>query len=178
MTVQNRILQNPLRNPWCGGIFGENAEIGALAEEILSTALEVHRFLGPGVLEYPYQVFMKRELENRGIQTDSKVPVRIEYEGEIVESGLELDLLVEERVVVEIKCVPEITALHRQEVYTYLRLARKPAGLIISFHSECLHTLAVEAFPNQQPTVSSRPSSTGTRETCAPSACSLSAKNP
>ncbi len=62
-----------------------------MIDEIISAAEEVHRFLGPGVLEYPYQIFMKRELESRGLCVESKVPVRIEFEGQIIESGLELD---------------------------------------------------------------------------------------
>jgi GxxExxY protein len=100
---------------------------------IVDAAMKVHSALGPGLLESVYETCLIKELHKRGLRTASQVSVPVVYEGEKLEAGYRLDLLVEGHVVVEIKAVDAINPLHRAQLLTYLRLAAKPVGLLINF---------------------------------------------
>jgi GxxExxY protein len=95
-----------------------------------------HTRMGPGLLESVYETCMKRELTRRSLAHRAQVWVPIIYEGERLEPGLRIDLLVEETVVVEIKAVAELHALAKPQVLSYLRLTGHPVGLILNFHVE------------------------------------------
>ncbi|MFN8650988.1 MAG: GxxExxY protein [Gemmatimonadales bacterium] len=101
-------------------------------------AIEVHRTLGPGLLESAYQRCLCRELELRGLKVSTQVPVNLEYRGVRLERAYSIDLVVEELVVVEIKSVEQLQSIHTSQLLTYLRLTGIPCGLLINFNVDQL----------------------------------------
>ena len=106
-----------------------------LTHEILAAAMEVHRQLGPGLLESAYEECPCRELSLRGSSFCRQVALPVEYKGVRLDCGYRLDLVVEDRVVLELKSVEEITPLHKAQLLTYLRLRGKKVGLLLNFNS-------------------------------------------
>jgi GxxExxY protein len=109
---------------------------GGLTGQIIGAAIEVHRELGPGLLESVYELCMAKELEKRGIAFQVQVPVPIVYKGEVIPEAapLRIDMLVEDTVVVELKAVDHVNPVHEVKLATYLRLTKKKVGLIINFN--------------------------------------------
>ncbi|MGN0835292.1 MAG: GxxExxY protein [Candidatus Spyradosoma sp.] len=105
-----------------------------LFKEILNAAFAVHSALGPGLLESAYERCMRIELEDRGIAAETEVCLPIDYNGRKVESAFRVDLLVEKRIVVELKAVSEIAPVHIAQILTYLKILKRPSGLIINFN--------------------------------------------
>ena len=108
-------------------------ETEAVATEIVDSALTVHRALGPGLLESVYETCLVYELTKRGLSVERQVPVPIDYDGKRLEGGLRLDLLVESRVIVEVKAVEKPNPVFEAQLLTYLRLSRKRLGFLINF---------------------------------------------
>ena len=106
--------------------------------EVVSAAMRVHTVLGPGLLERAYEVCLAHELRRRGLRVRTQVPVPILYDGEELELGYRLDLLVEEHVVVEIKTVTKLLPIHSAQLLSYLKLNDFPVGLLLNFHSVSL----------------------------------------
>jgi GxxExxY protein len=111
---------------------------GELTEAIIGAAIEVHRALGPGLLESAYEECLKHELRGRGISFLSQVEVPVVYKGLALECGYKIDLLVEDTVVVELKSVEQSHPVHEAQLMTYLRLSGKRVGLLINFNVEVL----------------------------------------
>lgn len=110
-------------------------EHNQITGEIVDAALKVHPALGPGLLESAYSVCLRHELIKRGLKVTSEVPVPVVYEGIKLEVGYKLDLLVEDTVVIELKAVEALAPIHQAQIISYLKLAGKPIGLLINFHS-------------------------------------------
>lgn len=104
-----------------------------LTEEVIGAAIEVHRHLGPGLLESAYQKCMVRELELRELDVEYEVPLAIEYKGIAVEPAFRMDLVVNDLVVVELKAVDKLLPIHEAQLLTYLKLSRKKVGLLLNF---------------------------------------------
>lgn len=102
--------------------------------EIISAAIEVHRFLGPGMLESCYHRCLEIELKQRGLQFRSEVPLPIIYKDSIVQRGYRIDLIVEEQIIVELKAVDFVIDVHHAQILTYLKLSQKKLGLLINFN--------------------------------------------
>ena len=114
-------------------------ELNQLSSQIIRAAINVHKELGPGLLESVYQSSMVIELRYMGTNVQSEVPLPIFYRGEKVhEEGFRLDLLVEDTIIVELKSVEKVQAVHKKQLLTYLRLANKPLGLLINFNETVL----------------------------------------
>ncbi len=109
-----------------------------LTRGILGAAIEVHRFLGPGLLESAYRRCLAHELGLRGLVAAAEVVLDLEYKGLVVPATYRLDLLVANRVVVEVKTVDTLTSLHHAQLLTYLRLSGKRTGLLLNFKVERL----------------------------------------
>lgn len=109
-----------------------------ITEVIIGAAIEVHRHLGPGLLESAYRRCLVHELRLRGVEVDSEVSIDMEYKGLRVAGAYRLDLLVADRVVVEIKAVDVVTPVHEAQLMTYLRLAGRRSGLILNFKVKLL----------------------------------------
>jgi len=105
-----------------------------LTQQIIGAAIEVHRHLGPGLLESAYQTCLAQELTLRGIPFESEVPLPLSYKGSQVECGYRLDLLVDGKVVVELKAVDALLPVHEAQLMTYLRLSGCRVGLLINWH--------------------------------------------
>ena len=119
-----------------------NAEIGMheneIAKIIVDAAIKIHMALGPGLLESVYEVVLAFELRKRGLQCERQAPVPIFYDSIQFEEGFRADLIVESKVLVELKSIEETAPVHRKQVLTYLRLTDKRLGLLINFGAEYL----------------------------------------
>ena len=105
-----------------------------LTHKIIGAAIEVHRQLGPGLLESAYEECLARELAIRGIRFERQKPIPVVYKGIKLECGYRIDLLVERRIVVELKSIAELAPIHEAVVLTYLKLCGNTVGLLINFH--------------------------------------------
>ena len=108
-------------------------QLNLIGEEIIGAAIEVHRTFGPGMLESTYEACLCHELRLRGLRVQNQHPVDIEYKGLVVRCAYRLDVLVEERIVLELKTVKELNEAHRAQHLTYLRAARLPLGYLLNF---------------------------------------------
>ncbi|HWE44645.1 MAG TPA: GxxExxY protein [Caulobacteraceae bacterium] len=113
---------------------GLNAELETLATVIVDAGLKVHRALGPGLLESVYEHCLVRELQLRSVRVDRQAPVRIIYEGMTLKKGFRLDLLVESKVVVEVKAIDAFSRVHEAQLATYLRLSELRLGFLMNFN--------------------------------------------
>ncbi|MGB9593741.1 MAG: GxxExxY protein [Anaerolineae bacterium] len=109
-------------------------EVNRITEAIIGAAIEVHRALGPGLLESAYEECLCRELSLRKIPFERQYPLPLEYKGLQLDCGYRLDLLVGNAVVVELKAVEELLPIHTAQVLTYLRLGGWRVGLLINFN--------------------------------------------
>ena len=119
-----------------------------LSGEIIGAAIEVHRILGPGLLESLYEEALVLELELRKIPVSRQVEVPVEYKGYRLANLLRLDLLVKDLIVVEVKSVEHILPVHEAQLLGYLRLTGKRLGLLINFNSSVL-SKSVRRIVNQ-----------------------------
>jgi len=110
----------------------------SISREIISAAMKVHTAVGPGLLESAYEAFLSYELQRAGLSVRSQVGFPAVYEGVRLELGYRVDLLVENLVIVELKCDEAIAPVHKAQLLSYLRLNNKPLGLLINFHVEHL----------------------------------------
>jgi GxxExxY protein len=109
-----------------------------LTEKIIGAAIEVHRALGPGLLESIYQTCLAHEMALRGLRFEKEKPLPVEYKGVKLESGYRLDFVVDDRVVVELKAVDSIHDVHKAQLLTYLKLTGCKVGLLLNFNSAVL----------------------------------------
>ena len=109
-------------------------KINEVSEAIIGAAIEVHRALGPGLLESSYEQGLARELSLRRVPFERQKPLLIEYKGVKLECGYRLDFLVAGTVLVEVKAVESLLPIHKAQLLTYMKLARCQVGLLINFH--------------------------------------------
>ena len=110
----------------------------AISRRVIGAAMRVHTAVGPGLLESAYEACLLHELEQEGLRAASQVPFPLVYRGLKLEVGYRIDLLVEDAVIVEIKCVETVAPVHKAQLLSYLRLTDRSLGLIINFHVEHL----------------------------------------
>jgi len=108
--------------------------INKVSGAIVNSAMKVHAILGPGLLESAYDACLAYELRKRGFHVDNQVGLPVIYEEEKLDLGYRIDLLVENLIIVEIKCVEAIHPVHEAQLLSYLRLSKKNVGLLINFH--------------------------------------------
>ena len=111
-----------------------------IAKEIVDSAFQIHRAIGPGVFESVYEVLLEHELKDRGLQVKRQVPIPIRYKNITFEEGFRADLIIEDKVIVEIKSVEELNPIHMKQLLTYLRLTDNMLGLVINFNEERIKT--------------------------------------
>jgi GxxExxY protein len=109
-------------------------ESRALTEAIIGAAIEVHRTLGPGLLESAYAVCLSYELAQKNIPFRTQVDLPLSYKGVKLDCGYRLDMIVAQQVVVELKAVEQVTPIHEAQLLTYLRLSGYRVGLILNFN--------------------------------------------
>src|SRR4051812_42290231 len=109
-----------------------------ISKEIVDAAFKIHTKLGPGLLESVYEVVLAHELKRRGLNVVRQVPVPIVWDEIQFEEGYRLDLLVEDKVVVEVKSVESVERVHKKQLLTYLRLLNKRLGILVNFNEELI----------------------------------------
>ncbi|HEX8878013.1 MAG TPA: GxxExxY protein [Phycisphaerales bacterium] len=114
------------------------ARCNVITETIIGAAIDVHRELGPGLLESAYESCLAHELGLRGLDFVRQAAVPVAYKGQSLDCGYRIDLLVGGLVVVELKSIDKTAAIHEAQLLTYLRLANKPVGLLINFNVQQL----------------------------------------
>lgn len=115
-----------------------STELNALSYKIIGLAIEVHRHLGPGLLESTYQACLFYEIKKEGLKVEKEVSLPITYKEIKLEQGYRIDLLIENKLVVELKTVEIFTAVHSAQILTYLKLGNYPLGLLINYNSSIL----------------------------------------
>ncbi len=110
-------------------------EVESIAKSIIDAGFHVHRNLGPGLLESVYETCLCYELAQRGLPYQRQLVMPILYDGIQLDSGLQLDLLVSNAVVIELKAVERLLPVHEAQLLTYLKLSKKRLGLLINFNS-------------------------------------------
>ena len=108
------------------------------SERVIGSAIEVHRLLGPGLLESSYHSCLCRELQLRAISHQSEVDLPLEYKGVQIAKGYVIDLLIEDSLIVDIKSVEKLLPIHSSQLMTYMRLQRVASGLLINFNVQTL----------------------------------------
>jgi GxxExxY protein len=130
-------------------------ELDDITGAVVDAAVNIHKELGPGLLESVYEVVLARALERRGFQVERQKPIRFEYDGMVFEEGFRTDLLIENRVIVELKSVEKLAPVHSKQLLTYLRLMHLPVGLLVNFGAatlkEGLHRIVNDLSPSASP---------------------------
>ena len=114
------------------------AKADALSKEVIGAAIEVHRVMGPGLIESVYEKCLQRELGLRGVRVAKQMAVTVEYKGLVFEDNLRCDLLVEDCLLVELKAVEALHPVSKAQLLSYMRLLDVPVGLLINFHETLL----------------------------------------
>ena len=128
-----------------------DAEINAITGSIVDAAIEVHRVVGPGALESSYNLCLEAELLIRGLHVRSQVPLALFYKSIRIEGGYRLDLVVDRRVVVELKAVERVLPVHHAQLLSYLRLGGYSVGLLLNFSVARMIDGVVRVVNNYQP---------------------------
>jgi GxxExxY protein len=129
----------------------EKERLNWITESIIGAAIEVHRALGPGLLESAYETCLVFELVERGLQVEQQKPLPVIYREVKLDCGYRLDLLVEESVIVEVKAVDRLAPIHQAQLLSYLRLSGCKVGLLINFNVKVLKDgirRVVNGFPD------------------------------
>jgi GxxExxY protein len=111
-----------------------------ISKEIVDAAFQIHSKLGPGLLESVYEVILAHELKKRGFRVDRQLPIPIIWDDIRFEEGYRYDILVHDKVLVEVKSIETVAPVHKKQVLTYLRLMNKRLGLLINFNEEVIRT--------------------------------------
>jgi GxxExxY protein len=114
------------------------ADTSGLSRDVIAAAIEVHRVLGPGLLESAYSRCLARELAERRLSFQREVVVPVNYKGEQIDCAFRADLVIEGRLLVEVKCAIAVLPIHRAQTLTYLKLLGLKHALILNFHSRRL----------------------------------------
>jgi GxxExxY protein len=134
----------------------KTGRFGDCSEAVIGACIEVHKHLGPGLLESAHEHCLAYELVRLGLRFERQWPVPLEYKGTTLECGYRLDLVVEDALVVEIKCVDVLLPIHRAQLLTYMRLTALRAGLLVNFREAVLKnglrrlTLSPPPFPSSR----------------------------
>lgn len=129
--------------------MGQSTEVpGHLTERILACAFDVHARMGPGLLESTYKACLARRLDRERLRVDSEVPIHIEFDGITIETAYRADLIVENRVLLELKAVERILPVHISQTLTYVKHAGLDVGLLLNFNVRSLRD-GIRRFDNR-----------------------------
>lgn len=113
-------------------------ELNDISQTVIGAAIEIHKQLGPGLLESVYVATLTYDLQLLGLKAEMQVPLPVVYKEVLMEVGFRVDILVNDKVIVEVKSVEALAPVHYSQLLTYLRLADKRLGLLINFNSDVL----------------------------------------
>ena len=126
-------------------------EIDEISGIVVDQSVRIHRELGPGLLETVYEQVLGGALVREGLNVDRQKPIDIEYDGMRFANAFKLDLLVDDRLIVEIKSVERLVNLHAKQLLTYLRLTNQPVGLLLNFSGETMKQCIRRVVNNHRP---------------------------
>jgi GxxExxY protein len=132
-------------------------DIDVVSGHVVDVAIRVHRALGPGLLEHVYETVLAGKLAAMGFRVERQKAVDILFEGARFESAFRLDLLIDDRLIVEIKSLERLAPVHAKQLLTYLRLCNQPVGLLINFGGEMLKEGIKRVVNNHTPSATSAP---------------------
>ncbi len=118
-----------------------------VSRAIIGCAISVHKELGPGLLESTYEACLEYELQQHGLNVKRQLSLPVNYKGQLIDAGYRIDLLVEDKVIVELKSVEDLTKVHEAQVITYLKLSGIKLGLLMNFN-ELVLTRGIKRFVN------------------------------
>ncbi len=131
-------------------------DIDVVSGDVVDLAIRLHRELGPGLLESVYETVLAGKLAAMGYSVARQVPVDIEFESMRFEAAFRIDLLVDHRLIIEVKSVERISSAHAKQLLTYLRLTKQPVGLLINFGGATLREGLRRLVNNHHPSASPR----------------------
>ena len=132
-------------------------DIDRISGDVIDLAIRIHRELGPGLLESVYEAVLAGKLAAMGYRVVRQYPVEIEFDGMRFDVAFRIDLLVDDRIIVEVKSVDKLAPVHAKQVLTYLRLTKQPVGLLINFGGETLKEGVRRLVNNYNPSAPSAP---------------------
>lgn len=113
-------------------------ETDKIAKEIVDSCFQVHKDLGPGLLENAYGIFLFEELNERGLAVKTQVPITVKRKNKIVDMAYRLDFLVENKIIIELKSLEKLLPIHEAQIMTYLRLSNKQLGFLVNFNARLI----------------------------------------
>lgn len=125
--------------------------LNSVTEQIIGAAIDVHKVLGPGLLESPYETCLELDLIRRGLKVERQKPLPLQYGDTVINCAYRIDFVVNDEVIVEVKSVERITHVHKAQILSYLRLSDKRVGLLINFNVKWLADEGVHRFVNGFP---------------------------
>jgi len=131
-------------------------DIDLITGKIVDSAFSIHKGPGPGLLESVYEVVLYKKLVEAGLKTERQKYIDFEYDGEFFKEGFRVDLLVEDRVIVELKSVEQLAAVHSKQLLTYLRLMKLEVGLLINSGDSLFKNGVKRIVNNYKPSASPR----------------------
>ena len=132
-------------------------DIDRITGDVIDVAIRIHRDLGPGLLESVYETVLAGKLTAMGYRVERQRPIDIEFEGMCFTAAFRIDLLVDERLILEIKSIDQLSPVHAKQLLTYLRLTKQPVGLLINFGGETLKEGVRRLVNNHYPLSASAP---------------------
>ncbi len=123
--------------------------LNSLTYEIIGAAIDVHKYLGPGLLESVYHACMEVELKQRGVPFQSQINIPVEYKGLQIDALLRCDIFAYERIVVEIKAVEKTLPIHEAQLLTYMKLLKAPKGILLNFNVTNIFKEGQKTFVNE-----------------------------
>ena len=133
------------------GMNNEAARLNAITEQIIGAAIEVHRVLGPGLLESAYEACLYFEMVKRGLHVERQKPLPLVYEGATLDCAYRMDLVVENSVIVEVKSVVKLDRVHEAQMLSYLKIADLRVGLVLNFNVKNLSLQGIMRKVNKFP---------------------------
>ena len=115
-----------------------NREINETSRILVDRAVHIHRSLGPGLLESVYQRILAYELRKAGLEVETEVPIPVQWDGKMIDEGFRADMIIDGRVLIELKAMESIQPVHKKQVFTYLKLSKIHLGLLINFGAPLL----------------------------------------
>ncbi len=132
-------------------------DIDVISGDVVDLAIRIHRELGPGLLESVYETILASRLQALGYRVERQLMVGIEFEGVRYESAFRIDLLIDGRLVIEVKSIERLAPVHAKQLLTYLRLLKQPVGLLLNFGGETLKEGIRRLVNNHHPSASFAP---------------------
>ena len=140
------------------------SRLNHLSGQVIGAAIEVHRELGPGLLESVYGLCLLEELRNRKIHVESQLAIPVSYKGRPLGKDLIVDIMVENAVILELKAVEGVLPVHQAQLLSYLRLTGKPLGLLLNFHVSMMTKGITRIVNGRADVVADFPESTGRKQ--------------